>query len=94
MPGERRTDDPEPKSGRRCLRGRSAYEWQAGVRGHVRQMTKAVKELASLKEAVIAYVKEKYGASPENLWMRYPESVGIICSAPASLHNRGFTCKL
>ena len=35
-------------------------------------MTKAVKELASLKEAVIAYVKEKYGASPENLWMRYP----------------------
>ena len=35
-------------------------------------MTKAVKELASLKDAVIAYVKEKYGASPENLWMRYP----------------------
>ena len=28
--------------------------------------------MASLKEAVIAYVKEKYGASPENLWMRYP----------------------
>ena len=35
-------------------------------------MTKAVKELASLKDAVIAYVKEKYGASLENLWMRYP----------------------
>ena len=28
--------------------------------------------MASLKDAVIAYVKEKYGASPENLWMRYP----------------------
>jgi len=28
--------------------------------------------LASLKEAVIAYVKEKYGAPPENLWIRYP----------------------
>ncbi len=28
--------------------------------------------MASLKEAIIAYVKEKYGASPENLWMRYP----------------------
>ena len=35
-------------------------------------MTKAVKELASPKDAVIAFVKEKYGASPENLWMRYP----------------------
>ncbi len=28
--------------------------------------------MASLKEAIIAYVKKKYGASPENLWMRYP----------------------
>ena len=72
VPGGRRTDDPEPKKGRRCLRGRSAYGWLAAVRGRVRQMTKAVKELASLKDAVIAYVKEKYGASPENLWMRYP----------------------
>ena len=72
VPGGRRTDDPEPKRGRRCLRGRSAYRWLAAVRGRVRQMTKAVKELASLKDAVIAYVKEKYGASPENLWMRYP----------------------
>ena len=28
--------------------------------------------MASLKEALIAYVQEKYGAPPENLWMRYP----------------------
>ena len=35
-------------------------------------MQKAVKDVASLKEAVFAYVKEKYGAAPENLWMRYP----------------------
>ena len=28
--------------------------------------------MASLKEAVIAYMKEKYGAPPENLWIRYP----------------------
>ena len=33
---------------------------------------KAVKELASLKAALVAYVKEKYGALPENLWLRYP----------------------
>ena len=28
--------------------------------------------MASLKEEIIAYVKKKYGASPENLWRRYP----------------------
>ena len=28
--------------------------------------------MASLKEAVFAYIQKKYGASPENLWTRYP----------------------
>ena len=28
--------------------------------------------MTSFKEAIIAYVKKKYGAVPENLWMRYP----------------------
>ena len=31
-----------------------------------------MKNLTSFKEAIIAYVKKKYGAMPENLWMRYP----------------------